>query len=101
MVTVRNLSGQDNNNTNHIYLIIILCCGNYRNKWRISYLVMDKKEENDNSRFNWGSNLIYLWNYSNTATSKLWKSICSIWWSIHIFIYYLGCPNRQEEARQV
>src|SRR5690349_11168371 len=50
------------------------------------YLVMGKKEENDNSRFNWGSNLIYLWNYSNTATSKLWKSICSIWWSIHIFI---------------
>jgi drug/metabolite transporter superfamily protein YnfA len=51
---------------------------------------MDKKEENDNSRINWRSSPIYLWNYSNTATSKLSKSICSIWWSIHIFIYYLG-----------
>jgi len=95
-VAVRNLSGQDNNNTNRIYPITILCCCDCRNQWRISYLDMDKKEENDNSRFNWRSSPIYLWNYSNPATSKLWKSICSIWWSIYIFICYLGCFNRQE-----
>ena len=69
IIQKRNLSSQDNNNTNHIYLIIILCCCNCRNQWRISYLVMDKKEENDNSRFNWRSSL-----------------------------YYLGCFNRQDEA---
>jgi hypothetical protein len=89
-VAVRKLSGQDSNNTNHIYFIIILCCCCSRNQWRISNLVVDKKEENYNSRFNWRNSPIYLWNHSNLATSKLWKSICSIRWSIYIFIYYLG-----------
>ncbi|MGA9150368.1 MAG: hypothetical protein WBZ36_07315, partial [Candidatus Nitrosopolaris sp.] len=55
------------------------------------YFIQKIKEEQEHADLNIKSG-------SNTATSKLWKSIYTIWRSIHIIIYYLGRFNRQEGA---
>ncbi len=71
-MVVRNQSGSINSNTNHSYPDFILYRSSCRDWWRISYLVMDKEKEDDNSWFSWWSNFIYLWYSSNAPTIKLW-----------------------------
>ena len=92
--------GRNSNNQCYCEYCFILHSCTCRNRGWISCMAMAAQEQEVGSRISRRSYFISIWDNPNTATCKLWKSICCIWRCLYSLVYYLGYDSGQKETRQ-